>query len=986
MKNLFKNYVLLILIILIINNIAFSQLSSVGSPTVKNYTPENYLAAPENYAIVQDKLGIMYFGNYGYILEYDGVEWRKIEVKQYMPVISMDIDSLGRIYVSSGNEFGYLASDKFGRLTYHSLSVLLEKAETQVDGVGKVHVAKDGVFYQTATNIYKYPFVTEANRTKLTEFKKNQNWTTDTRYLNSFLVQVQAEEKFFVVDDRKGIFSLENGQFELFKYSDSFIEGKNIVSMLSPAMRKQVFVGTEKDGLWYYAQGYKPGLFHSSTNKDLSEITLLCAAELPDYYVFSTLNKGTMVINRTRDTKTYEKRSVIEHYNKQSGMLSEQITEIYNNQGHDKDMLWFTSKYGISKTKINSSLRRLSEADNTKDIILDIKRFDDLLYARTLGKIYYLKDTLDEYNLRSVENISASSDWIIFQVEEVEMVKTTKKVTSVNSQKKKFGKSKKVSTTKTISVTKPKTKPVTKIFASSKFGMYEITDNVGAIVNFNHEVTPEYKLNDVANAASKYSINKIYRSKKNSNRIYLGLSDGLAVVSYQHGRWIDEGRIPSVTEDISSIGEDALGNIWLGVKNNGLLYLELPKKTITTKLKAIYAEDGDSITFDLLPTSEFQVKKYHKDKDIPGMIENGIMEYQGKLFYSTIEGLYFLNEKTKKFEIYKEFHFENQQTRVLSLSEDKNGNVWLLIQTAFSSEVLFYKKDEKGKLIYDKNALALLPDMTLRAIFPEDNGLVWISGTGGVFSYDLNKNKDQIDAFSTLIRKVSINGDSVLFWGNAYSGTANYKNQFDKIELEFRGNNIKFNFAAPFFDEENAIEYSYYLEGSEKDWSPWSKETMREYMNLPKGNYVFHVRAKNIYGTISKEAIFEFKVKTPWHEQWWAYALELTLFLLLLFLSVLFNRLQKVKSSKLTSILTMITVTAIFKLLAGLVFGPIIDHFARDIFAVQIIMNIIVGALLFPTWSMFTRLIQTGSFREPVTLASVNSVVPDSDVSSDTDL
>jgi len=134
-------------------------------------------------------------------------------------------------------------------------------------------------------------------------------------------------------------------------------------------------------------------------------------------------------------------------------------------------------------------------------------------------------------------------------------------------------------------------------------------------------------------------------------------------------------------------------------------------------------------------------------------------------------------------------------------------------------------------------------------------------------------------------------------------------------------------------------------------------------MNLPKGNYTFRVKARNIYGNISEEAIFIFKVKTPWHEQWWAYAAELFLFLLLLFVSVLFNRMKHVKDSQWTSILTMISVTAIFKLLAALVFGPLIHYFAGEVMALNIFMNIIIGALLFPTWSIFTRLIQTGSFK-----------------------
>ncbi len=954
---------ILLFIVLINSNLAYSQLASVGSPIVKNYTPQNYLAAPENYAIVQDKFGLMYFGNNGYVLEYDGVEWRKIEIKQYMPVLSMAIDSTGRIYVSAGNEFGFFATNAKGLLTYHSLSALLSEAETYVEGIGKVHVAKNGVYFQTATSVYKYPFVNEKNKTDKA-LKKPEKWSSSTRFLNSFLVKVDKLEKFLIVEQDKGIFSLENNELIFFKYSQDFIADKKIVSMLSPAMRKQIFVGTEKNGLWYYPQGFLPDLFHSNTNKDLSEITLLAAAELPEYYVLATLNKGTMVINRVRDTKKFEKRKVIEHYTRQSGMLSEQVTQIYNNQEHDKDMLWFTSKYGISKTKINSALRRLSETDDAKDIILDLKKFDKLLYTRTLGKIYYLKDTLGEYALRSVSGISSCTDWTTFSfLEKIQEHKKTNFIARIGKSKK----NKSVKNKATLP-SRPKTQTVEKMLVVSPFGISEITKNEGALIQISYQVLDSKKLEQLTKSDLKYSVNKVFRSKKFPNRIYLGLEDGLAILSYQEGKWIDEGKIPAVKENISSISEDAEGNIWLGVKNNGLLFLETPKKLTKLKAKAFYKEHGDSAIFEIIPLADFKLKHYKNGKALPSIIENGILDYNGKMLFSTIEGLFYFDKKSGNFKPFTEFNFKNQQTRVLSLKPDKNGNIWLLVQTAFSSEVLLYEKQKNGKVKLNKNALALLPEMTLQAIFPDDDGLVWISGTQGVFSYDLNKNKEQSDNFYTLVRKVTTNGDSVLFWGNAYMGTSNTDNQLDKIELEFEHNNVKFYFAAPFFDEEQATEYSYFLEGQDQKWSNWSKITTREYMNLPKGNYTFRVKARNIYGNISKEAVFVFKVKTPWHEQWWTYAAELFLFLLLLFVSVLFNRMKHVKDSQLTSILTMISVTAIFKLLAALVFGPLIHFFAGEVMALNIFMNILIGALLFPTWSIFTRLIQTGSFKAPSTV------------------
>ena len=56
-------------------------------------------------------------------------------------------------------------------------------------------------------------------------------------------------------------------------------------------------------------------------------------------------------------------------------------------------------------------------------------------------------------------------------------------------------------------------------------------------------------------------------------------------------------------------------------------------------------------------------------------------------------------------------------------------------------------------------------------------------------------------------------------------------------------------------------------------WSGWDNNSYKEYTNLPAGNYIFHVSAKNIYGKISEEANYYYTVSPPWSATWWAYLL-----------------------------------------------------------------------------------------------------------------
>src|SRR5512136_439531 len=80
-------------------------------PFLRNYPPSEYRASQQNWAVTQDKRGIMYFGNNDGLLEYDGVTWRLTK----LPIVrTIAIDSLGTIYVGLENDMGFLRHEADG--------------------------------------------------------------------------------------------------------------------------------------------------------------------------------------------------------------------------------------------------------------------------------------------------------------------------------------------------------------------------------------------------------------------------------------------------------------------------------------------------------------------------------------------------------------------------------------------------------------------------------------------------------------------------------------------------------------------------------------------------------------------------------------------------------------------------------------------------------------------------------------------------------
>ena len=67
------------------------------------------------------------------------------------------------------------------------------------------------------------------------------------------------------------------------------------------------------------------------------------------------------------------------------------------------------------------------------------------------------------------------------------------------------------------------------------------------------------------------------------------------------------------------------------------------------------------------------------------------------------------------------------------------------------------------------------------------------------------------------------------------------------MSLDYNYNQIRIEFAAPYFKQEDQTQYQTWLEGFQDDWTAWGNVSEREFINLPEGDYTFHVRAKNIY-------------------------------------------------------------------------------------------------------------------------------------------
>jgi hypothetical protein len=126
---------------------------------INYYSPRDYGKGREatNLACVQDRDGVLYFGNAGGLLQYDGVSWSFIPVKnQSVWVKSLAVSDENIVYVSAQGEFGYLATNESGRLSYISLSDKLTDNQRSFSDILRIWAWKNKVVFQSEDAIFLF--------------------------------------------------------------------------------------------------------------------------------------------------------------------------------------------------------------------------------------------------------------------------------------------------------------------------------------------------------------------------------------------------------------------------------------------------------------------------------------------------------------------------------------------------------------------------------------------------------------------------------------------------------------------------------------------------------------------------------------------------------------------------------------------------------------------------------------------------------------
>jgi len=341
----------------------------------------------------------------------------------------------------------------------------------------------------------------------------------------------------------------------------------------------------------------------------------------------------------------------------------------------------------------------------------------------------------------------------------------------------------------------------------------------------------------------------LLRSRRDPQRIFVGLQIGLTSLRREGSAWVDEGLVPGLTGQVRSLVEAEDGSLWVGTATSGVFHLDLaegPGRTVKS-LQAFGVQQG-----------------------LPSLNHTYVHWLGGALKVSSHAGVYRLKPDKGGFEADPAFAdlFPEGPRWVYGLREDAQGRIWLHSSNEQRglNESGCAIPSGKGDYRWEGRPCLRFAGSWMESLLPEADGIVWLGGAEGLVRLDTNQSTAFDRPFATLLRRVGITGSDLLFDGA-------WPTPRPDVLLPYRDNSLRFEFAAPSYGLENATTYQTWLEGNDEAWSPWSAEPFKDYTNLAEGAYRFRVRARNAYGVVGTEDSFSFRVFPPWYRAWWAYLL-----------------------------------------------------------------------------------------------------------------
>lgn len=772
----------------------------LGAPFITNYHPKIYKSHSQNWVSVQDRRGVLYFGNSNGILEFDGQRWQNIAVPGNPLVRSLCIAPDGVIYYGSIGDFGYLKETASGKIEAASLKPLLAKEESVFNDVWQIEHTMDGIVFMTRSRLFRY-------QNGKVSVIAGRLAPSQAAVLNGNLIYV---------DSYKGISVLDGDQVRPIPQLAGLFTGKRV--MLAASGKHELLLGRLNGdfrfvhlGQLWDAQAGRYSLereatkvletFNTELDGQLSEDKMYLYKLLAidqETFALSSVKAGIVIFNR--------RGQVLRAINKNAGLIDNTVAGIMLDRAGN---MWASSNSGIAHIELSVPQSQFTAKNGIEGISITSTMYKGNFYVGTFQDVlmqapYKYDQKHDTPQFVSLRD-GPSEIWQFLEVQG-------------------------------------------DLMASSGRGLYKIHGDTATKIP--------------ASSGNAYSLGV---TPKWPEYLFVGLMGGVEVFRRRDGVWTVLGKMEGIKDNIRRITADAQGDLWLNTEALGLLRVHFsgnsPLQVATHRIglehgmPVLSGSRTQLIGDDLLLMTPKGLYKARIAPWLDGVTDATRFLPDGRFGESFSDGSRELSE----------------------IVMNANGEAYLKTNDG----IYVARRDAQGRYQLDGRAFRGI-DAPDEAIFAHPAGGVYLPGES-LIRIEPDGVKDYAQSFTSLIRRVSNQDKQAKF--AVFEGGMAKPSKTETMRTEahtptyialrgpqfpYQKNALNFEFSASFYEKPGSLRFQYQLEGFDRGWSEWGAETVKEYTNIPEGQYRFRVRAQNLYGIQSEEASYQFEILPPWYRSWWA--------------------------------------------------------------------------------------------------------------------
>ena len=374
-------------------------------------------------------------------------------------------------------------------------------------------------------------------------------------------------------------------------------------------------------------------------------------------------------------------------------------------------------------------------------------------------------------------------------------------------------------------------------------GTYEHGLDVMDLKTF--KVIRHYDASDQPNSLASNFIISLY--KRRNGDILAGTWNGLFKYNRKENNFT---HMPFFNSHIQCMHEDEDGTLWVGTYGNGVYFLNKGKNI----------------------KGRMEYKPGKANGLINNYVNNLFEDHQKNFWFCTERGLSHFDRKTG---IIKNYTIEDglPDNQIFRIVQDDSGLFW--ISTA--KGLCRFNMDKNEFTNYHSANGLPTEQFNYNSSFKNDDGTLFFGTVKGMISFNP---KDFVK--NTFVPPVYITGFQInnieAPIGNEKTGLHKSITYTNSITLPYNNSNISIDVAALSYVIPEMNEYSYKMDGVDKNWITLNKNRKIFYTKLPPGKYIFRVKGSNSESVWNnQETVLNLEILSPF----WATKLAYLIYFLI---------------------------------------------------------------------------------------------------------